>query len=688
MEEANDASVNYEIKVLFPEHPAFGLVSAKAGVIGSSIGQRFGTILGQVAARFGVLEVPGEGFRCGPGYARAGSFTDPTGSTCGSRLSAEDLANAARAAADAADAAESASSVRESIASIMEQGDDFSPTSKAKSVAEKFSTVFSKYKNRPSRVRLSHDTLMPESHDESFIGRAVSIIRARRPEMIYSGLTRNLGDKPDELNLDDIASEQYLRSLGMAVITEAINRPGKVPRALGANQGLADLEKRVDTVAITRKAEIDAIVDDLTEIVDIADSMPGQVVHGLIVDGRVPLATVGPKESRLTPLSQSTISIDFDGKEVDIHFFVPLNSEDEKKNLGHSDVYFTYQIDGVEYSVASGNATSSGKKILKGDKKEEFSRMAESIERSIRDGYNPEKHGSYSDFMAKKDPSEKKFERIVESSKELQVLEQSVDRLLVGIDDINADAQEVLSYEILQAMRRNGYVSGIEEPSIILDRLSTKKVNELIKNANKKGGGLPTIVSSEDFTDEEFKKVEDALNWAKNILPASFSRQLQERGLLLFRDPKSKNRAYATSSPQGKFGIINVDNSMLKDEREMRSVMLHELMHIFQEFNLESQEAEYLTFALRVGPNEEGFSLKDLFPNSKYRKNEVTFPDDLDNAYMFKIYQSMTQRPHGVRETAPVAMEMLFGGTQGFGGDVDMMAFIIGLMMDLGFGGK
>ena len=84
MGDSGEKSALSGVYVYIPQTPAFSLFSTK-GLLGPSIGDNGNTVVDRIAAAAGVIRVS-NGFRCGPGSANSGTFTDIRGTTCGPRI--------------------------------------------------------------------------------------------------------------------------------------------------------------------------------------------------------------------------------------------------------------------------------------------------------------------------------------------------------------------------------------------------------------------------------------------------------------------------------------------------------------------------------------------------------------------------------------------------------------------------
>jgi hypothetical protein len=104
-----------------------------------------------------------------------------------------------------------------------------------------------------------------------------------------------------------------------------------------------------------------------------------------------------------------------------------------------------------------------------------------------------------------------------------------------------------------------------------------------------------------------------------------------------------------------------------------RTTLWHEMGHWIEHNNPLVRGMIKAWFERRT-KGEKPVSLKKLFPNSKYKKNEVTLRDNFIHAYMGKVYSS------GSTEILSMGMEYL-SSPEGAGElaakDPDMMAFIL-----------
>lgn len=646
-------------------------------MIGRPIRETHGDVMDQVAARSGVIRVS-NGFRCPDTMSNGGTFTDAMGSTCGVRIVMGALEEAQDMAQIVADAQDERRSAGAAISRMIDAGNPSSNLSRSQRTIDRMGTLLTAAAGT-RRIRLTEDELMPEAIDVDLAGKAVEIIAARRPESLYSGLNRDLGSDPAGLSPEDLEGDTYIKSLGLAVLTEVFSPDHPIAGQLdeiekkrrGISDEISEIEANAsESLASTIAQEIPKITEGLGDFFTVdGEGMRMGEAFASVKDGTLDSNTVERKPfSGGAPVTWYAWTGKIGKKDVVLDVYVDTDPNSPTRGR----IFSFFSIDGKRIEPKK-----PGRGLVNVNKE-----VAWNLQQFFDDGYRPSIHGSHANFIRTVPEQEAKspFEDLIRA--ELTIHDGSIaiaDRLY-GDRSIDMEERVLIRDAILDTMKSHGYKSayGVDDGDIKVLK-DQKEFNAWKQNPS----GF--VFAGGDFDEDEQERITRAVDYALRHYPAAWQEAIKKKGLIFFIDKKNKDRAYATTDKTHGFGMINIDSDMLKDDDAMATTMLHEMMHINQFFNKEVSEAEFIAFSRRISPDDAKVRLADMFPGHGYDKHEIAVPDDADMAYMFKIYEEkIGNRPFGTYEMSAVLMEMIFGTKQKFGGDMDMAALMIGILMDHG----
>ncbi|WP_071523942.1 hypothetical protein [Edwardsiella tarda] len=143
-------------------------------------------------------------------------------------------------------------------------------------------------------------------------------------------------------------------------------------------------------------------------------------------------------------------------------------------------------------------------------------------------------------------------------------------------------------------------------------------------------------------------------------------------------------------------GQVKISASVL---REQPDVLWHEVGHHI-EYAYPKIKAAAIAFLKHRGANCPIKPLKTLYPNAKYRTEEIAVEDGFESHYTSKVYTKRTEQAlsDGLNDTHIESTEIISNGLQylgqemffphkrGFGADVEFRNFIVGIFQSLGKG--
>lgn len=674
-------------KVRIPDRPTFSLLRSKAGVIGRPIKETGGTVVDQVAARSGVIRV-GNGFRCPDTMTNGGTFTDATGSTCGVRILTGAVTGAVEEARNRLRASASNSGTdRPRLPSQVRPAPSLQTQSAIRNISDMMTGP------DRERTRLTTSELLPEVFD-SDPTQAVEAVMARRPDRLYPTIYGDVPTTPIwDLTQEDIDSDAYIRSLGAAVLAdlnsqeELQNRLAKLRLSItirNKKTKLAEDQKKLTEDLLDQSGyELATGIADLLGLDGVA--YKGRFVgrYGNIVDGKIVPSSIGvdyDEEEGSTELFAHRFEAQFDDKS----FFVvrvtiprtddvrapdvkgngaePLIEVDYWNANGSRARSFVPDINGTEAQVAAARTIDFLATGFKGQPSEREDAMA-SLAENLKAGH------SASSLLGLID-AEKQAEKAEKIYSDLASLEPPE-----GEYDIVRPA-------LYATMRRHGFVAGRLDGTDVRHITSAEdKAEEFDRRAR---GGVPGYTISDDFDSKQAEQLTQALENILRLMPKQWADNLRMSGVKFVQE-KGSRRAHARQRSDGGTDINMPDDYFINDSF-FEGVMMHELTHAVQNTDLRHREAEFVFFRRRIQNEQDIKKLSEVYPKSSYDDDEVTIPDDADNAYMFKVYNNDTgkHRQFNISEISAMSMENLQGLRRMSEGDLDMQSFMIGLLMEYG----
>jgi hypothetical protein len=685
-----DARVSEAFRVHIPERPTFSLLRSKAGIIGRPIGETSGTVVDQVAARAGVIRVS-NGFRCPDDMTNGGTFTDAMGTTCGVRVvmaAVEEIATQVRSGASGGHSSE----VGSAIDRIRDSKNDTGRIAKMEDATRNLAQMMSMHES-PSRVRLTANELLPEALDADMPDRAVEMVMAHRPDQLYPTIDGPVGDAVNKMVLsqEDLDSDTYIRSLGAAVFADLNSQADEVRQKLGeldsarveraaARQAAEDQYKEVSA---SMKESGEAVAKALQAVLPRA-TFDGRTMgrYGLVVDGKIDPSSIGrsPSAPGVVHMANHTWGVDLpNGELLDIRVLIPAVNDVSAPDINDGGVQpliefghyvnnrradeLVPDLNGTPAQVAAAKALDFFTTGFAGQPNDRNDYLASVVE-DVAAGF-----------------SASPLSEIIDSER---LIATKIDPVLDG----KAGAPLQHDYDIVRTalydtMKRHGFQAGSLSPEDVQHITTDAERDARLERIAK--GATPGYRISEDFDQHQAAMLEDSLGRVLQLMPKSWAEGLRTNGISFIKDTNRKERAYARDLGAGKGTEINLPTEYFNNQDDLEGVLLHELTHGVQHNDRRISEAEFVFFRRRVSGSVSVERLSDVYPSSGYDASEKTVPDDSDDAYMFKLYDTWNEhRPYHISEISPMVMETLQGKRRKSGGDLDIQSFMIGLLMEYG----
>lgn len=677
-----------DIRITFPERPTYSLLRTKAGIIGRPIRETHGDIMDQVAARSGVIRVS-NGFRCPDNMSNGGTFTDAMGTTCGVRIVASAAEQALEAVMGGSTGDRNPGPVGRAIEKIQGNNNE----SRLNAVKEKITTLAHVISpQRIRRVRFTADELLPEAYDSGMADRAVKSVfeRAPRPEEFYPYIdtpievARQLDPEGRNLSEESLYADTFVRSLGAAVLMELAET--EVAEQAARFNRLEKLDSDINNAAEESVLQIKSVAKDL--MLALNKKFKGkEFTLDFFEDPRLGFRGASHFEFSLS-------SKEFPDRTIDVAVRIPLPENlddlsypDQKKWRPESNPLAVYPQISIWDTPVEGSRSPS-QRALFGENtdtpKDEMGKIAKYINNWLTDG----------DLSSEEDGSPRMLEAIeswdlnfsVSPLANLIMSENYGEMLYREMKELEwGESQKTPAVDLIyKVMEGNGFERGSFDD---VDFIGT--TNLASWPVGVKG------IGTEGYTEYKIrdKQIKDALAKVFPLMPKAWVQELNRRGVKIsgFDPGRSINdRAYAMDLGDAKGTYLYIPDSDFKNEDHLASLLLHELTHAVQNSYPKLREAEWVFFQRRI-QNErhnQAVKLSDFFPGGGYEEHEMAVPDDADDAYSFKIYKTNGKhRPERISEISTMAMEQLMGARYQSNGDLDMMSFMIGILMQYGVKG-
>lgn len=704
-------------KILFPEHPVYSLLRTKAGIIGRPIRETHGDVMDQVAARSGVIRVS-NGFRCPDNMSNGGTFTDATGSTCGVRVVAaavEGVVNLLQNGIGAGIPGDEPddSPISAGIRRIQESADETSRVSRMAELGRDLTSLVAPEKS-PSRIRFTTEELIPEAVEINLGSSQVDAVRSRRPAVLFGKSRKDFSTLPypEQIGIDDedLESDSYIRSLGAAILTEISSDSSRVSKRLEKlKKQQEEIRRRQEEAFLKYDAllnevdpEVKRMRDEINKILAEIQSPyspvqgwriedpPKRFVggYGVMVDGIFsvdPADKVGVKDSDLISYAKYEFDLfpgDSDSEGVTIQIIIPTNPQLK-----------------VPYGLSDDDIVSllSNKRIEPRVRAQLWANSPEAKLRHEEIGFPHAPNSTGTSFF---DTTEFYDEDAVPGSSEWVAMalgEYLTAGYMPGSEKIEASTS---FKNLIEIERQVGEI----EPEMLLQPSGdpTEEMRDLIIEhlesiGFQRGKFLeedigqdpdffyPMNISSH-YTSDEAEQLKEALMDIGRFFPEEWIQLLLQDGVRFMRDRNPDKRAYAAQ----RVGEVSLPARYFEDPDVLRSVLFHELTHLIQARDPELEEAEFVFFRRRITDEDivSPVKLADLYPGSSYEENELTYPDDTDNAYAFKRYNHTTRqggRPISISEISTLGAENFLGKRATFAGDLDHATWMLGILAEAGF---
>lgn len=645
--------------VFVPETPAFSILESKAGGRLRSIGGDAPSV-GSANLGPNVLRA-GNGFRCGPNMSNGGTWTNFRGDTCGVDLLR--LAGRTLKAPRSTGRIEKPSPV--TAPAVAKKRQRTSPS--IESLKKRVSSIFESY-SAPERIRLSVDSIHPEALSKVSPETRIAKIRELRPTKLFP----NARSRRKTLTVtdEDRESEKYIRSLGVSLLRE-------IEEEVAAS-GVTDDAFSSEVTALDRQ------MDKIDALIDRQESLVGAVISSMLRENGLSLEEESRYVARAVRSSKNE------------HGFDMPTLLNRLKNIRKTDpdnfanvnvrVFKVASPDGkqmeIEIAMVQGPASKGLKPIVSFRKLQGGEVNLKKIDKN--DPLDVAALGMSKD-LNKPYLGKSVLERVAETG-------DTYDSLTKVITDRNRQSllspKESATREAVKTvLKRHGVTFGSIDASEVVFQLD--KSGTPVKNTN-----MAIVVHAESggLSPSEQADVMASLQEIFEFLPESWTNILKKNGINIgFAKRGVEYRAQQVGQEDGS-SIISMPHYWTGGDPELislddfKSTMLHEIIHALQHNNPEMDEAEFLHFILRTDGDISGRKLSDLVPEVAWDEDEIAVPDDADNAYTFKIYQNSNKigRPITVRELSAMLMQTLDGRGNRSKGDLDALAWMLGLMLEQG----
>ena len=527
------------------------------------------------------------------------------------------------------------------------------------------------------RVRFSADSLLPEALSDESPKKRMEKLKALKPSTFLSRSKSNRVRSKKASDLDR-ADDAYIRSLGTSVLREVIEEVPNIEAALGA-MDRGERERQFAAIEMEMASELGTVSD----VLEAAGKRSG----------------LGMKERVSYSTTSRPISDNDHGFKAEEPVGLLSGTRRRLKEMLGTDA--SVDVGEVNYSYTSakqGSRLEVKIQTVIGPEAKDYKPLisfrrvnddgsVEAIDLANIDESDPDQVAARSigEILDKPYAGSTTRERVANLGK---LNFDAVELGNVVVEGARTpETQDAIRSVIREKLESHGVVFGsIDRDEILFE---SKKYGTPVKKTDK---AIVVSAASGALSPEEQEEVARSIEEVLAFMPSDWAESLKSMGINIAFAKRGKSyRAQAEQMDDGSY-VLSFPHYWTANEHDMmnredfRSWLLHEMVHAVQSQNAELSEAEFIHFLTRAEGDLKGRLLRDITGSTNYLDDEFAVADDLDDAYMFKIYQYShhSNNDMSVSEVSAMLMQVLDGRHGSFAGDLDAVAWMLGMIIAQG----